>query len=138
MNIIQEVESRVRSQSQKLPSMPEDGDEDATPRRSSSNGRGRSREIAAALIEEEIRVAIQAKSDDSKRSFPIANAVGRAIGGLAAKVLGSKENEESTESTSAKRDSTGRKSFFGSSSAAPSTPKSSAPHGDDVDSDDEV
>jgi hypothetical protein len=62
------------------------------------------------------------------------NSLGRAIGGFAAKVLGSKENEESTEGTSAKRDSLGRKSFFGSTAAAPTTPKPS----DEIDSDDEI
>jgi serine/threonine protein kinase len=133
MNILQEVETRVRSE--QLPSLPEETEDEVSPRRrSSSNGRGRSREIAAALIEEELRAAMQVKADASRASFPIANAVGRAIGGFAAKVLGSKENEESTEGTSAKRDSLGRKSFFGSTAAAPTTPKPS----DEIDSDDEI
>ncbi len=68
--------------------------------------------------------------------------LGRAIGGLAAKVLGSKENEDITasgESSSAKRDSMGRKSFFGTTSAAPSTPKASDANGsNEADSDDDV
>jgi serine/threonine protein kinase len=134
MNILQEVETRVRSE--QLPSLPEEADDDVAPRhRSSSNGRGRSREIAAALIEVELRAAMQVKADTSTRAaFPIANAVGRAIGGFAAKVLGSKENEEITDGASGKRDSMGRKSFFGSTAAAPATPKAL----EDIDSDDEI
>jgi hypothetical protein len=64
----------------------------------------------------------------------IFDALGRAIGGFAAKVLGSKENEEITDGASGKRDSMGRKSFFGSTAAAPATPKAL----EDIDSDDEI